>query len=219
MEKSFITKVHNSTKRNYIERMINDKIHCMKIAKKYSFDYWDGNRKYGYGGYRFIPGRWTNIAKKIIKDYKLNNKSSILDLGCGKGYLLYEIKHILPNIKILGLDYSKYAIINSKKEIKKYLKVRDIRKKFSFKKNQFDLVLSLGALHNFELSDLMKTIKEINRIGKKKYIMVEAYRNDTEQFNLQCWALTCQTFLSKREWINLYKYLNYNGDFEFIYFK
>jgi ubiquinone/menaquinone biosynthesis C-methylase UbiE len=191
----------------------------MKVAKKYSYDYWDGNRMYGYGGYKFIPGRWTPIAKKIIKDYKLTNRSSILDLGCGKGYLLFEIKKILPKINILGYDYSKYAIINSKKEIKKYLKVKDIRNKFSFKNNQFDLVLSLGTLHNFELSDLYKTIKEINRIAKRKYIMVESFRNDTEQFNLQCWALTCQTFLSKKEWINLYKFLDYKGDFEFIYFK
>jgi|TARA_B100000767_G_C19676163_1_gene497453 SAM-dependent methyltransferase len=219
MEKFFISKVHNSTKRNYVERMINNKIQCMKVAKKYSYDYWDGNRMYGYGGYKFIPGRWTPIAKKIIKDYKLTNKSSILDLGCGKGYLLFEIKKILPKIKILGYDYSKYAIINSKKEIKRYLKVKDIRNKFSFKNNQFDLVLSLGTLHNFELSDLYKTIKEINRIAKRKYIMVESYRNDREQFNLQCWALTCQTFLSKKEWINLYKFLDYKGDFEFIYFK
>ncbi|MDB9773797.1 class I SAM-dependent methyltransferase [Candidatus Pelagibacter sp.] len=199
--------------------MINNKIQCMKVAKKYSYDYWDGNRMYGYGGYKFIPGRWTPIAKKIIKDYKLTNRSSILDLGCGKGYLLFEIKKILPKINILGYDYSKYAIINSKKEIKKYLKVKDIRNKFSFKNNQFDLVLSLGTLHNFELSDLYKTIKEINRIAKRKYIMVESFRNDTEQFNLQCWALTCQTFLSKKEWINLYKFLDYKGDFEFIYFK
>ncbi|WP_415313762.1 class I SAM-dependent methyltransferase [Candidatus Pelagibacter sp. Uisw_106] len=219
MEKFFISKVHNSTKRNYVERMINNKIQCMKVAKKYSYDYWDGNRMYGYGGYKFIPGRWTPIAKKIIKDYKLTNRSSILDLGCGKGYLLFEIKKILPKINILGYDYSKYAIINSKKEIKKYLKVKDIRNKFSFKNNQFDLVLSLGTLHNFELSDLYKTIKEINRIAKRKYIMVESFRNDTEQFNLQCWALTCQTFLSKKEWINLYKFLDYKGDFEFIYFK
>ena len=219
MEKFFISKVHNSTKRNYVERMINNKIQCMKVAKKYSYDYWDGNRMYGYGGYKFIPGRWTPIAKKIIKDYKLTNRSSILDLGCGKGYLLFEIKKILPKINILGYDYSKYAIINSKKEIKKYLKIKDIRNKFSFKNNQFDLVLSLGTLHNFELSDLYKTIKEINRIAKRKYIMVESFRNDTEQFNLQCWALTCQTFLSKKEWINLYKFLDYKGDFEFIYFK
>ena len=219
MEKFFITKVHNSTKRNYIERMINNKVKCMKVAKKYSFDYWDGNRKFGYGGYKFIPGRWTPIAKKIIKDYQLNNKSAILDLGCGKGYLLYEIKKILPNIKVLGYDYSNYAINNSKEEIKKYLKIKDIRKKLGFKNNQFDLVVSMGTLHNFELSDLFKTIKEINRIGKKKYIMVEAYRNDEEQFNLQCWALTCQTFLSKNQWIKLYKFLGYNGDFEFIYFK
>ena len=219
MEKSFITQVHNSTKRNYIERMLRDKVKCMEIAKKYSFNYWDGNRKFGYGGYKFIPGRWTPIAKKIIEEYKLNNQSKVLDLGCGKGYLLYEMKTILPGMKIVGYDYSKYAIKNSKKEIKKYLKVRDIRKKFNFKDNQFNLVLSLGTLHNFELSDLFKTIKEINRIGKKKYIMVEAYRNNQELFNLQCWALTCQTFLSKHEWIKLYKFLGYDGDFEFIYFK
>ena len=118
MEKSFISKVHNSTKRNYVQRMVNNKIKCMKIAKKYGYDYWDGDRKYGYGGYRFIPGRWTPIAKKIIKTYKLNNNSKILDLGCGKGYLLFEIKKLLPRIKLQGFDISHYAIKNSNKETK-----------------------------------------------------------------------------------------------------
>ena len=74
--------------------MNNQKVHCMKVAKKYEFDYWDGNRKYGYGGYKYIPGRWTSVAKKIIKRYKLNNKSKILDIGCGKAFLLHEMKLI-----------------------------------------------------------------------------------------------------------------------------
>jgi len=217
--KNFISRIHNSAKRNYLERMINNKVECMRIAKKFSFNYWDGKRKFGYGGYRYIPGRLKSVAVKIIKNYKLNNFSKILDVGCGKGYLLYEIKKILPNINIYGFDISSYAINNSKIEIRKYLLKFDARKKFPFKNNFFDLTISLGTLHNFSLPDLEKSIKEIQRISKKKYIMVESFRNDQELFNLQCWALTCKTFLSVKEWIWFYNYLGYNGDYEFIFFK
>jgi SAM-dependent methyltransferase len=216
--KNFITKIHNSTKRNYIDRMLDDKVHCMRTAKKFSFDYWDGKRRYGYGGYKYIPGRLTSVASMIIKNYKLNNSSKILDVGCGKGYLLYEIKKILPKINIYGFDISSYAIKNSKKEIKKYLFKFDARKKFPFPNNFFDLTISFGTLHNFKLSDLEKSIKEIQRVSQKKYIMVESFRNDQELFNLQCWALTCETFFSVKEWIWLYNYLGYTGDYEFIFF-
>ncbi|MDA9663196.1 class I SAM-dependent methyltransferase [bacterium] len=214
-----INKLHHSTKRNYLKRMTDNKIHCMKIAKKYEFDYWDGNRKYGYGGYKFIPGRWTPIAKKIIKHFKLNNNSKILDAGCGKGYLLYEIKQILPNIKIVGFDISRYGIKNSHPKIKKYLFNHDINQKTNFKNKEFDLVISLGCLHNLKIYNLVKTIREIVRIGKKNYIMVESYRNDKELFNLQCWALTCQSFFSDDQWIWLLKSSGYKGCFEFIHFK
>ena len=110
-----VTKLHKKTKRNYINRMLNDKVNCMKEAKKYSKNYWDGDRKYGYGGYKYIPGRWGPVAKKIIEKYKLNNDSRILDVGCGKGFLLYEIKKILPRIDIYGIDISKYALKSIKK--------------------------------------------------------------------------------------------------------
>ena len=95
--------------------MINKKVFCMKIAKKYGKDYWDGPRKYGYGGFKYIPGRLTPVAK-LIKNYNLNNKSKILDVGCGKGYLLYEIKKIIPGAKIVGIDISKYALKIQKKK-------------------------------------------------------------------------------------------------------
>lgn len=219
MEKFFISKLHNSSKRNYLERMINDKVSCMKIAKKYGYDYWDGDRKYGYGGYKYIPGRMEKVAKQIIKTYSLTKNSKILDLGCGKGYLLYELKKIIPSLEVCGLDISNYAIKNSKEEIKKYLNVRDVRKRLPYKNNSFDLVFSFGLLHNFSLSHLIKAIKEINRVGKKHFIMVESYRNNQELFNLQCWALTCEMFLSRQEWISFFKSQNYKGDFEFIYFK
>ena len=214
-----ITKLHKKTKRNYIERMLNEKIKCMKISKKYGKDYWDGDRKYGYGGYKFIPGRWSGVAKNLIRRYKLNNNSKILDVGCGKGYLLYEIKKILPLISIKGFDISKYAIDNAPKDLKKDLFVADVKKKIKFKKNFFDLVISIGCFHNLEIFDLKNSLSEINRVGKKKFILVESYRNNKELFNLQCWALTCESFFSKNEWIWIFKKFGYNGDFEFIYFE
>ena len=219
IKRNFITSLHQSTKRNYIERMVNDKVYAMKIAKKYGQKYWDGSRKFGYGGFKYIPGRLTNLAKKIIKTYKLNNSSKILDVGCGKGYLLYEIKKILPKIKLVGFDISDYAIKNSKIQIKQNIYRYDATKKFKYKKNTFDLVMSFGTLHNLKLNKLLSCIKEIERVGKKKFIMVESYRNNLELFNLQCWALTCETFLSTDQWIWLYKHAGYGGDYEFIYFK
>ena len=38
------------------------KFFCMKIAKKFGQKYWDGERKYGYGGYRYIKNRWKPVA-------------------------------------------------------------------------------------------------------------------------------------------------------------
>ena len=217
-EIKIITNLHTQTKRNYIQRMINEKVKCMKISKKYGYDYWDGNRKYGYGGYKYIPGRWEKVAKKLIKNYKLKNNSKILDVGCGKGYLLYELKKILPNIKIKGIDLSTYALKNSKKEISKFLFKKDIKKKLNYKSNQFDLVISINTLHNLEINYLLQAIKEIQRVGKKHFICSESYKNEEELFNLQCWALTCESFFSKKEWIWILKNAGYSGDYEFIYF-
>ena len=113
----FVNKLHHSSKRNYLDRMIKQKVKGMKIASKYGFDYWDGNRKYGYGGYKYIPGRWKDVAKKLIKTYSLNNNSQILDVGCGKAYLLYEIKLLLPvNLRFY---ISSYAISKAKNSIRK----------------------------------------------------------------------------------------------------
>jgi ubiquinone/menaquinone biosynthesis C-methylase UbiE len=218
MEKNFITSLHQSTKRKYIERMMDNKVLCMKEAKKYGKNYWDGNRKFGYGGYKYIPGRWAQVAQKLIKNYKLISGSKILDVGCGKGYLLYEMLKIIPDLKVYGFDISSYAL---KKNFKlKNLKVfkHNAEKKIPYKSKNFDLVISINTLHNLEIFNLETAIREINRVGKKKYIVVESFKNDQQLFNLQCWALTCQSFFSYNEWKWLYKKLKYKGDFEFIYF-
>ena len=214
---NIITQNHKKTKRKYLERMVDKKIEAMKVARKYNFDYWDGNRRYGYGGYKYLEGYWTPVAKKLIKKFKLTNKSSILDIGCGKGFLLYEIKKILSEVKIEGIDISNYSIKNSKKEIKNNLKVSDITK-FKFKKN-YDLIISINTLHNLELDQLTNVISKIIKYSKNSYLAVEGYRNIRELFNLQCWALTANTFFSKREWEWFLKSLKYDGYLEIIYFE
>jgi len=215
---NIITSLHTSTKRNYLERMNDSKIKCMQIANKFDERYWDGERRYGYGGYKYIPGRWKPVAEKIIEKYKLNNNSSILDVGCGKGFLLFEIKKLLPKIKINGFDISEYGINNSPKEVREFLSMHDASTNYPCKNNEFDLVISINTLHNLKINQLKVALSELERVGKEKYIVVESYNNEEELFNLQCWALTCQSFFSENEWIWIFKEFNYTGDYEFIYF-
>ena len=210
---------HKKTARDYLDRMNNNKTQCMIISKKYDYNYWDGDRKYGYGGYRYIKNYHLNLAKKLIKDYSLNNNSKILDIGCGKGFLLYEIKKILKNAKLYGLDISKYAKKNAKKEIKNNIKIWDANNKINFNNKYFDLVISINTLHNLKLKNLYQCLQNIERVGKSKFICVESYRNEKEQFNLQCWALTAETLIDIDSWKWLFSLSGYSGDYEFIYFE
>tara|TARA_B110000196_G_C21027571_1_gene605949 strand:- start:386 stop:1051 length:666 start_codon:yes stop_codon:yes gene_type:complete len=219
MLRNFINPLHQQTKRNYIERMINEKIECSKVAKKYEQEYWDGDRKYGYGGYKFIPGRWKPVAQDLINTYNLRPGSKILDVGCGKGFLIYEMLQIEPELDIVGFDISIYGIENSHKEVKPRLFLHKAQDTFPYKNKEFDLVISLGCLHNLKIFEIVKSLEEIQRVGTQAYIMVESYRDEKELFNLQCWALTCETFLYPDEWKWFFKKNNYSGDFEFIYFE
>tara|TARA_Y100000389_G_C17355308_1_gene460732 strand:- start:114 stop:779 length:666 start_codon:yes stop_codon:yes gene_type:complete len=217
--KNFVNPLHQQTKRNYIERMINEKVECSKVAQQYDEKYWDGERKYGYGGYKFIPGRWKPVAQDLIKTYNLKAGSKVLDVGCGKGFLIYEMLQIEPKLDIIGFDISNYAIKNSKEEIKDLISIGNAEKKFLYPDKSFDLVISLGSLHNLSLEELSFSLKEITRVSKQSYIMVESYRTQEELFNFQCWALTCKTFLSSKDWIWFFKENNFEGDYEFIYFE
>ena len=216
---NIVTPLHQKTKRNYIERMMDEKVHCMIKAKEYEFDYWDGDRRYGYGGYKYIEGWWQPVAEALIEIYNLSNDSKILDVGCGKGFLLYEIKRLLPKAELVGFDISKHGLSNAKEEIRDNLFRSQAQDRYPFGDNHFDLVISLGCIHNLRIFELETAVKEIERVGKNKYIMVESYRNEQEQFNLQCWALTAESFFDVDEWIWLYNHFGYTGDYEFILFE
>ena len=215
---NIVTPLHESAKRDCLARMVDDKVNCMKIAKQYGKDYWDGDRRYGYGGYNYMPGRWRPVAEKLINIYKLTSGSKVLDIGCGKAYLLYEMKLLIPDLDITGVDSSDYGLKNAKDEMKFFIYQHKAEVELPYKNKEFDLVISLGTLHNLRLPELKIALSEMERVGKKGYLMLESYRNEDELFNLQCWALTAESFLDKDEWIWLYKNFGYTGDYEFIYF-
>jgi SAM-dependent methyltransferase len=214
-----VTPLHRSTKREYLARMVDEKVHCMHKAKEYEQDYWDGDRRYGYGGNRYIPGRWKPVAEALIKSYDLKAGSRVLDVGCGKAFLLYEMQLIEPGLELVGFDVSVHGLASAVPELKASLFRYRAQDAYPFGDDSFDLVISLGCLHNLRIFELKTALAEIERVGKQGYVMLESYRNELEQFNLQCWALTAESFFDTAEWIWLYRHFGYTGDYEFIYFE
>lgn len=215
----FVSDLHKSTKRDYVARVISDdKAECSTVAKKYGYDYWDGDRKYGYGGY-YYDGRWRSVAEKIAKHYKLQAGQRVLDVGCGKAFLLYELAQVVPGLEVVGIDISEYGIQNSKEEVRECLQIAEAQN-LPFEDDSFDLVISLTTLHNLKIFDLKKAVQEIERVSRgNSYIMVESFRNDKEEVNMLYWQLTCASYYSVEEWEWLYKEWGYTGDYSFIFFE
>jgi len=217
--RNFVTSLHQSTKRDVLARMVDDKVNCMLKAKEYEQDYWDGDRRFGYGGYKYLPGRWKPVAQALIDTYGLKAGSRVLDVGCGKGFLLYEMQQIEPGLEIVGFDISRHGLASAPADLKAKLFNYRAQDAYPFGDDEFDLVISLGCLHNLRIFELKTALAEIERVGKQGYIMLESYRNEQELFNVQCWALTCESFFDTAEWIWLYRHFGYTGDYEFIYFE
>jgi len=220
-EIDFMSTLHKSTERDYLAR-VNDseypKSKAAKLAKKFDYDYWDGDRRICYGGYKYIEGRWEKVARQINQVYQLPDSPKILDIGCGKGYLLFDFLKIIPNAEIYGLDISEYAIKNAKEEIKPLIHHGNATD-LPWEDNYFDLVISINTLHCLEAYDLEIALREMERVGKdKKYLCVESYRDEEEKANLLYWQVTCEAFNTPKEWQWWFKKTGYTGDYSFIYF-
>jgi SAM-dependent methyltransferase len=216
---NFLAEYHASSKRDYIARVVeHDKAECAWVAKKWGKDYWDGDRKYGYGGNHY-DGRWLPIALSIAEHYGLKRGDKILDVGCGKGFLLYEFTKVVPGIEVYGLDSSKYAIEHCKPEVFPYLLCHSCTP-LPYEDDTFDFVYSINTLHNLALPNLVQAIKEIERVGKdKKWICVESWRTEREKMNLLYWQLTCESFYQQKDWMWLMNDLGYMGDLGFVVFE
>ncbi|MBM4442380.1 MAG: class I SAM-dependent methyltransferase [Candidatus Rokubacteria bacterium] len=215
----FIGKLHTSTKRNYVQRVVDyDKAECAEVATQWGKDYWDGDRRYGYGGMRY-DGRWRPVAEEIAKHYGLKAGDRILDVGCGKAYLLYEFTQAVPGVEVAGIDISEYGIQDAKPEVRPFLKVGNAVE-LPWPDKHFDFVISLNTLHNLYNYDLRRALREIQRVGKdKKYVVVESYRNEREKANLLYWQLTCRSFYTPKEWQWFMDESGYTGDLGCIYFE
>lgn len=217
----FLSTIHKGTKRDYLAR-VNDsefpKARAAALAKKWDFDYWDGDRRINYGGYHY-DGRWAKVAKAIADHYRLKPGDKILDVGCGKGFLLYDFTQVVPGIDVWGIDISEYAVKNAKEEVKHRVEVGNANS-LTFPGDFFDLVVSINTLHNLYCYDLYEALREIERVGKRhKYICVESYRNEEEKANLLYWQVTCEAFNTPEEWEWWFKHTGYTGDYSFVYFE
>jgi SAM-dependent methyltransferase len=158
-------------------------------------------------------------VERVKKHHRWTAQSRILDVGCGKGFLLHELLILEPGLLVTGTDISEYGLSHATDLVKPYLIKHDARGEFKWGDKEFDLVISLTMIHNLRAFELENCLRQIQRIGKSHYVTAESYRNELEQFNLQCWALTCETFFDFDEWLWMFEKSGYTGDFEFIYFE
>jgi len=216
----FLMKLHSGTKRDYVQRVVEfDKAECSEIAIQYGKDYWDGDRQYGYGGYKY-DGRQRATAEAMAEHYGIKPGDKILDVGFGKGYLLYEFTQVVPGVEVAGIDISQYGLDNAKEEVKPFLQTGNAIS-LPFEDNTFDFVVSITTLHNLYNYELNQAVKEIERVGKgnKKHIAIESYRNEREKANLLYWQLTCRSFYTPKEWEWVFDQCGYTGDYSYIVFE
>ena len=182
------------------------------IARQFGKDFFDGDRKYGYGGYSYNPRFWQPVVPDFIEFYSLDKNSSILDIGSGKGFMLYDFLQLLPGVKVQGIDISEYAIENSLEEIKEFQQVADARD-LPFEDDSFDLAISINTLHNLERDECALGLREAQRVSKDTFITVDAYSNEQERIDMDAWNLTALTFMHVDEWKTFFKEESYSGDY------
>jgi len=205
----FKKKINRKSKIKKKGRSILNKYNAWKLDKSY----YDGNRNDGYGGFKY-DARWLKILPKIIKKYKLSNNSKILDLGCKKGFIMKDLKILLPEAKVWGIEDHVYPIKKAEKEIKSKI-ILSKYYKIPFKKNHFDLVIGFSSIYKYNFHDVIKIIKEIKRVSKKSFFTVASYSSEKEKVIFDNWTLLGTTILSKKDWKKLFKILDYKGDYYF----
>ncbi len=200
-------------KRGKLKQKISRDLKTKFLAWKLGKDYYDGDRNNGYGGFKY-DGRWLKILPKIIKKYNLKNNSKILDLGCKKGFIMKDLKILLPGSEVWGIEDHKYPIIKAEKEIQKkiiYSKYYEI----PFDNKHFDLVIGFSSIYRYNFKDLVATLKEIKRVSRHSFCTFGSFSNEKEKKLFLEWSLLGTTILSKTDWVKLFKILNYKGDYYF----
>ncbi len=184
-----------------------------RVARQFGKDFFDGDRLYGYGGYNYHPRFWTDTARRFCKHYQLPGDAAVLDVGCGKGFMMYDFKLLVPNMTIAGIDISQYAYDNALEEMKPFMKVGNA-KELPYEDNSFDLVISINTVHNLALEECKLSLREIERVSRKDaFITMDAWRNKEEKKSMLKWNLTALTYMHVDDWKSLFDEVGYTGDY------
>ena len=187
------------------------------IARKFDVEYYDGDRLTGYGGYGYSPRFWTDTVAHIVDVYSLNNDSKILDIGCAKGYMMHDLSLLIPKAEIKGIDISQYAKDNAIESMQENITVSNANN-LPFPDDYFDLVIAINTLHNLPLIDCKQAFREINRVTKNNsFIMNDAWRDKKGKESMLNWNLTALTYMSCDDWKELFKEVNYKGDYYWFF--
>ena len=183
------------------------------LAREFGEAFFDGDRSHGYGGFHYNPRFWEPAVPTFKQYWDLKADESILDIGCAKGFMLYDFHRLIPNLNVSGIDVSQYAIENAIEEMKPFLQVASADE-LPFDDNSFDYSISITTIHNFDKEGVIKALKEIERVSRKgSFITVDAYRNDEEKERMFAWNLTAKTILHVDEWKQLFSEAGYSGDY------
>lgn len=183
------------------------------IARQFGREFFDGERKYGYGGFGYHPRFWSPVIPDFIAHFALNSRSSLLDVGCAKGFMLYDLLQAIPDMQVSGVDISEYAIQNCKSEVQSYLQKANATS-LPFQENAFDAVISINTIHNLVRDECGVALQEIMRVSRgKAFITVDAYRNEEEEKRMYEWNLTAKTIMHVDEWKCFFKEVGYEGDY------
>lgn len=201
------------TKRDVKERGSSKTEEDRAIARKFGKEFFDGDRRHGYGGFSYNPRFWQPVVPAFKEHFGLTSSTSVLDVGCGKGFMMHDLARLIPGITVKGIDISKYAVANAIEDMKSHIKVGNA-KNIDFEDKSFDVVISINTVHNLQRDDCAQALKEIERVSRKKsYVTVDAYRNEEEKELMMMWNLTAKTVMHVDEWKSFFKEVGYTGDY------
>ena len=202
-------KANRNVKARGLEKTEKDR----EIARKFGKEFFDGDRSHGYGGFSYNPKFWSPVVPTLKKYFSLSSNTSLLDVGCAKGFMLNDIAKAIEGISLKGIDISEYAVANSIEDMRQNLVVANA-KDLPFDNNSFDVVISINTVHNLEKDELAQALQEIERVSKdKSFITVDAYNSEDEKERMYAWNLTAKTIMSVDEWVSFFNDVGYTGDY------
>jgi len=208
-----LLKNYPRAKRNVDERGKTKTEQDRALARQFGQEFFDGDRKHGYGGFSYQSRFWQPVIPDLQQHFSLTTDSSVLDVGCAKGFMLHDMAELIPGIKVQGIDISSYAIENSIEDMRPNLQVANALN-LPFEDNSFDCVISINTVHNLVQDELATALLEIERVSRgKSYITVDAYKNEQEKERMMAWNLTAKTIMSVEGWISFFDEIGYTGDF------